>query len=147
MNKEETIKRYGEAAWQKHLAQRRAYKKAHRKQLNAYRKNHPEEAKVSNQEQDRKGGRRYAKKLEYMHTGLQGDRNKVRYKHGRQYRPYKQIIAPDSQIHHEWIPNTSEYKGVALVEKDAHMHGFVDVIQIIDGEITLLTEEEVKKGV
>jgi hypothetical protein len=84
--------------------------------------------------------------LEYNRTGIPGEKTRIRYKHGREWKPYKDIIAPDSQIHHEWVPETAEYRGVALVEKDAHMHGFVDVIEILDGEITLLTEEEVKMG-
>ena len=67
-------------------------------------------------------------------------------KHAKQYKPCKAIIATDSQLHHEWIPKTAEYRGLALVEKDQHMHGFVDVIKILDGKITLLTEEEVKNG-
>jgi hypothetical protein len=79
-------------------------------------------------------------------TGLQGARNKIRLKHRNQYRPYKQIIAPDSQIHHEWIPKTAEYRGLALVEANAHQYGIVDVIQILDGKITLLTEEQVRKA-
>ena len=31
-----------------------------------------------------------------------------------------------------------------VVEKDQHIHGFIDVIQILEGEITLFTEEEIK---
>lgn len=54
------------------------------------------------------------------------------------------IIAPDSQLHHEWVPETCEYRGVALVEAEQHMHGFVDVI--VDGEITRLTEEQIRNG-
>ena len=29
-------------------------------------------------------------------------------------------------------------------EKNLHLHGYVDVIQILEGGITLLTEEEIK---
>lgn len=79
--------------------------------------------------------------------GNQGERNKIRMKHANQYRPFKQIIAPDSQIHHEWIPETAEFRGVALVEKDQHMHGFIDVIKILEGKITLLSEKEIKGGI
>ena len=156
MKKEEIIAKYGEAAYETILAQRRAYHKAHkeeeeyREKANAaakkYVEENPEKIKANQHEANRKGGKRYARKLEYITTGLQGERNKIRYKHGNQYRPYKQIIAPDSQIHHEWVPNMSDYRGVALVEADQHMHGFVDVIEILEGKITLLTEEEVKRG-
>ena len=150
MNKEETIKQHGEAAWENHLAQARAYNKAHREQAKAAVKNwqeeHPEKVIADHQEQHRKGGKHYEKHLEYKQTGLQGEKNVIRMKHAKQYKPCKAIIAPESQLHHEWIPKTAEYRGVALVEKDQHMHGFVDVIKILDGEITLLTEEEVKNG-
>lgn len=111
-----------------------------------YRKENPEKVIIDHQEQSRKGGRRYDKNLVYKRTGIQGEKNSTRTKHAREYRPYKDIIAPDSQLHHEWKPNTSDYRGVALVEADAHQYGIVDVIEILDGEITLLTEEEVKRG-
>jgi hypothetical protein len=150
MKKAEIIKRHGEEAWQKHLAQQRAYYKAHREEDNArskkYREENPEKEKAHNHEGSRKGGRRYDKQLKYQHTGLRGDRTAIRRKHAHQYKPYKDIIAPDSQIHHEWVPQTDEYRGVALVEKEQHQYGIVDVIQILDGEITLLTEEEIRKG-
>jgi hypothetical protein len=165
MKKAEIIERYGEGEYKRRLEQRRAgyianraeekayqkkYKEEHPEEVIAadkkYREEHPEEVKANHQEQNRKGGKHYAKHLKDQHTGLQGARNKIRSKHARQYKPYKQIIAPESQIHHEWVPKTDEYRGVALVEKDAHMHGIVDVIEILDGEITLLTEEQIKKG-
>ena len=176
MKKEELIERYGEAAYEKKLEQTRAWNKAHRAEMRAsdkkykkkhpevskkYREEHREEAKAAtkehreenpekvklyHQEQSRKGGKHYDKMLEYKRTGLQGERNRIRMNHAYKYHPYKAIIAPDSQLHHEWVPETAEYRGVALVETDAHRHGFVDVIEILDGEITLLTEEEVKMG-
>jgi hypothetical protein len=171
MNKEETIKRYGEAAYERVLEQRRAWKKAHKAEEHArskkyreehkeeeeyrekekarnkkYAEEHPEEVKANNQERNRKDGKYYDKHLKDNRTGLQGARNRIRMKHANQYRPYKDIIAPDSQLHHEWMPQTDEYRGLALVEKDAHQYGIVDVIEILDGKITLLTEEEVKKG-
>ena len=94
-----------------------------------------------------KGGRYYNHHLEYNRTGLRGERNRVRDKHAALYRLFKQIIAPESQIHHEWIPGTADYRGVALVEKDKHLHGIIDPIVILDGKITLLTEAEVRGGV
>lgn len=78
-----------------------------------------------------------------MRTGIQGDRNKIRDIHRYKWRQYKRIIAPDSQLHHQWEPNSAEYAGVALVEKDAHMHGFIKVIEILEGEINLFTEKEI----
>ena len=112
-----------------------------------WREAHPEEVKAKCQETSRKGGKYYEKRLKYNTTGLPHERNLVRGKHNRRYRPYKQIIAPDSELHHEWIPNTANYRGVALVEKEPHQYGIIDVIQILEGEIRLFTEAEIKKGV
>ena len=132
MKKEEFIRRCGKVAYEKQLQQRREYSAAHRK-----------EAKARLQEQCRKGGKYYEQQKAYNMRGLQHERRLVRVKHRGEWAPFKRIIAPDSQIHHEWIHETADYRGVALVEADQHMHGYIDVIQILDGEITLLTEEEV----
>lgn len=148
MKKAEIIARYGEAAYEKVLEQRRAYYKANKEELRAYAKKYkeenPEEVIANHQEGCRSGGKYYEKQLKYQHTGIPGEKKKIRGKHQKEYKPYKDIIAPDSQLHHEWIPNTSDYRGVALVEAEQHMHGFVDVIEILDGKITVLTEEEVR---
>ena len=137
MKKEEYIKRYSEAAYEKHLQQCR--------DLTAqWRKVNPEKVLAHHQDKFRKGGKYYEKHLEDEHTGLRGERNRIRSKHRTQYHHYKRIIAPNSQIHHEWIPKTTKYHGIALVEKDQHIHGFVDVIKILDGKISLLTEEEIR---
>jgi hypothetical protein len=164
MKKEERIAKYGEAAYERYLAQRRARYKANKEEESArskeyyeenleqakarvkrYSEEHPEKRIANHQEECRKGGKHYERHLEYQTTGIQGDKNKIRKKHVYKYKPYKMIIAPESQIHHEWIPKTAEYRGVALVEADQHMHGFVDVIEILAGRITLRTEEEVKE--
>ena len=152
MKKEEFVKRYGEAAWEKKLAQTRVWKEEHIEEVKAcwkkYCAEHHEQMKVNQQRNNpeitRKGGKYYEKHREYRHTGLQGERNVIRSKHQKEYRPYKRIIAADSVLHHQWRLESSEYDGVALVEKDQHRHGFVDVIKILDGKITLLTEEEVR---
>jgi cellobiose-specific phosphotransferase system component IIB len=176
MGKDEFIKRYGEDAYEKMLKQTRDWQKVHREQIKTYnktyreahrvevkttmkktpeqvnaynrkyRKDNPEKVKIDHQEACRKGGRRYNKNLEYKRNGIQGEKNSTRTIHAKQYKPYKAIIAPDSQLHHEWIQKTAEYRGVALVEADAHRYGIIDVIQILNGKITLLTEEEVKRG-
>jgi hypothetical protein len=96
-------------------------------------------------EWDSKGGKYYAKRRVYNTTGLRGERNIIRKRDGSKWHFYKKIIAPDSQLHHQWQPDSAEYDGVALVEADAHMHGFIDVIQILDGEITLFTEKEIRE--
>ena len=150
MKKEEIKKRKGKGAYEKIKAQNRAWHQVHREKEKAakkkYREEHPEEMKVQGYKSSRKGGKYYAKALAHKNTGLQGERNIIRSKHRREWLSFKLIIAPDSQIHHEWVPESVNYHGVALVEADQHMHGIIDVIQIIEGEITLLTEDEVKGG-
>ena len=155
MGKKEFIERYGVAAYEKKQQQNQDWYKAHqdwykahaeeaRERNQLWRQNNPDKVKASRQEEGRKSGRYYDRHCKYRATGLPHERNLVRAKHGKRYRPYKKIIAPDSVLHHEWLPNTANYQGVALVEKDQHQHGFIDVIQILEGEITLLTEEEVR---
>ena len=149
MNKEEYIARYGEAAYAKMLSRIADWEKEHLEERKKYRKKyyeeHPERAVAANQEHCRKGGKYYEKMLEGQRTGLRGERHGVRMKHGDKWRAYKNIIAPESQIHHEWIPETADYKGMALVEADRHMHGIIDVIEILEGKITLLREEEIRR--
>ena len=148
MKKKEIIKKYGMNTYKKRLQQNRDRHVQHREKQNAkvknWRESNQEKVITSHQEQCRKGGKHYGHKREYNLTGLQGERNKVRGRHGNKYRPFKRIIAPDSVLHHEWIPETAGFRGVALVEADQHMHGYIDVIQILDGKITLLTEAEIR---
>ena len=112
--------------------------------------NHPEKVialnHINNREISHKGGKYYEKHKLSHKEGLTGEKERVRQIHSRFYRPYKSMVDPEglTQIHHQWLPGTAEYTGIALVEKDQHMHGYVDVIQILEGEITLLTEEEVR---
>ena len=135
MYKGERIRKYGEAAYEKKLQQGREWHAAH-----------PEELKASSQETNRKGGKHYEKRRAYNMQGLRHKRGLVRGKHNRKWASYKRLIAPDSALHHEWIPETANYRGVALVEADQHKYGYVDVIQILEGEITLLTEAEINGG-
>lgn len=178
MNKEEYIKRYGKAAWEKklqqgrdwntqHLKEKKAISKAwytqHRKECNAksldwyaqhrdednarkkeWRKTNPKKVKAHNCEVNHKGGKYYKKQLEYQRTGLQRERKRIRTKHAKLYHPFKQITARDTQFHHEWLPGTAKYIGVALVEKVAHSQGFINVITVLEGEITLFTEKEIR---
>ena len=131
------------------IADRVAYKKRGEKEK-IWRKINPDKVKAQNAKKNPeiscKGGKYYEKHLEYRRTGLQKERNRIRIKHRLLYYPFKQIIAPSSQLHHQWAPNTADYSGVALVEADQHMHGFIDVIQILEGEITLFTEAEIRGG-
>ena len=184
MKKEDYIKRYGQAAYDKRLQQRRDWGVIHREKLNTinrkWRTGHREEAKASsnewrslhreehnalckkwhevnlekakasskvyNQEVRCKGGKGYGHMLEYQRTGLQGERNKIRYMHWRKHRTIREAT-PNSVLHHEWLPGTANYRGVALVEKEAHRHGIIKVIKVLEGKITLFTEKKIaKKG-
>lgn len=112
-------------------------------------KTHPDKIKKHQDSWRRKhslnGGSHYEKTLRYKQTGIQGEREKIRKRHQHKWRGYKNIIAPDSQLHHEWLPRGKNYAGVALVEANQHMHGFVDVIEILGGRITLWTEKEIRE--
>lgn len=115
--------------------------------LARYRAAPPEAITASNKKRDRKGGEYYEAKLEYDRTGLRRERRKIRRNHARKWAFYKNIIAPGSQIHHEWIQGTADFRGVALVDTDRHMHGYIDVIHILRGKITLFEEEFLRNGV
>ena len=150
MKKAEFIKRYGEDAYEVELQQTRDWRRTHPEEKSEnnrlWRLDHPEEVKVNHHKAYSKGGKYYDHRFKYDSTGIRHERKLVRGKHSRRWTPYKKIIDPEglTQIHHQWIPKTADYRGVALVEKDQHQHGFIDIIQILEGEITLLTEEEIK---
>ncbi|GAH60668.1 unnamed protein product, partial [marine sediment metagenome] len=110
-----------------------------------WREDNPEKVKLYNREVSRKGGKYYDKRKLYSMTGIPHDKELIRMCHRYKYALYKKIIdlLGLSQIHHEWIPKTVNYRGVGLVEKDQHQHGKIDVIQILEGKITLLTEKEI----
>lgn len=149
MKKEEVVLRYGEDEYERRLAQHRDWLAKnyvkHQEQRRTFRQHNPKRIIENNRQHTRKGGKYYKKEQIYKQTGLQGERNVIRKRHGCRWQKYKRIIAPDSQCHHEWVPKTAEYRGVALVEKDAHQYGRIDVIQILEGEITLLTEKEIRE--
>lgn len=150
MIKAEIIERYGKEEHEKRLQRAqewRANNQERSKQTGReWRESHPEQVKAFNQEQNRKGGKRYEKRKAHKMQGIPHEKELVRGKHHRIWTPYKKIIAPESVMHHEWIPETADYRGVALVEKDQHQYGRIGVIQILGGEITLLTESEVMRG-
>jgi len=135
LKNEERTRKYGKEQYEKW-----------QQQIQIWNNNNPKQIKQYQHETSRKGGKYYEAHERYASSGVQHLRNLLRSSHRQHYRPYKQIIAPKSQIHHEWIPSTADYRGAALVEADQHMHGFVDVIQILEGKITLLTEEEVRSA-
>lgn len=149
MNKEEFIRRYGEAAWGKMRGQSKdwnaQFREEHHEEINAnlkeWRAGNQDKVQADHREEQRKGGRRYEKHLAYKTTGIPGEKERTRGRHNYYYAHFKKIIAPESQLHHQWIPETANYTGVALVEADPHRHGIIAPIQILEGEITLLTEK------
>ena len=107
----------------------------------------PGAVKKRNNEIARKGGKRYDAYLIYKHSGLQGEKNRIRAKHSALYKPLKNLIDPNgdlTQLHHEWVVASLEYRGCAIVEKKPHRIGIIKPIVILEGEITLLTEKEVR---
>jgi len=147
MKNEERIRKYGVKAYERYLQQKRECHKEHRAEDNAriekWKEANPDKVKVHEHERNRKGGKYYEQQCKYQLTGLRHERGLIRKKHQNRYASYKQIIAAESQIHHEWVPGTADYTGVALVEADQHVHGYIDVIQLLEGEITLFTEKEI----
>lgn len=145
--KADYIARHGEEAYEKikKLALETYYNNRSERQAQhrIWCKNNHLKVLEANRQRGRKGGKYYEKHLRDSQTGLRGDRNKIRCKDRRRWRKYKNFIAPDSQLHHQWVPNTAEYTGLALVEANPHRYGIIDVIQILDGKITLLTEKEI----
>ena len=97
---------------------------------------------MNKEKHNRKGGAYYEKRLEYNRTRLQGERRDIRNKHNKLYRAIKQAT-PNSVFHHEWKPGTAKYRGVALVDKEAHQNGIIKVIEVLEGEITIFTEKEI----
>lgn len=139
MKKEEYIRKYGEAAYEKQQEQTRDWQSLNPMRLQAA-------GQRQNLKRNYKDGEDYEKAIVYQMNGLPHEKRLIRLVHAQRWRQFKQIIAPESQLHHEWIPETADYRGLALVEKDRHMHGFINVIQILEGEITLLTEAEIREG-
>ena len=140
----------GEEAYRRLLQQNQAWRERNPEKVKGIRrtwyKNHTKRAQITDRERHRKGGKYYERTREYDRTELRHIRNLIRGKHQFHYRPYKRIIAPNSHLHHQWIPDTANYTGVALVEKNQHQHGYIDVIQILEGRITLFSESEIVGG-
>jgi hypothetical protein len=138
------IARWGKEKYVALLAQHRAhyYKvtKEHCERSRKWWKANPVKVRAYHKATNSKAGKFYKKTQLLKSTGIQGERHKIRVRHAHRWRKYKNIIAPESQIHHMWRDGTSEYYGVALVEKDQHMHGIINVILILEGEIAFNRE-------
>ena len=142
MKKEEFIKRYGEGAYERHLTISNRWIAEHSEEVMERRqRDNPK----TNREISRRGGRYYERHLIDNRTGLRGERNKIRKHHANKWRPYKKLVAPNSQLHHNWLRDSAEYSGLALVEADQHMQGIIDVIEILEGKISIFTEKELRE--
>ena len=133
--KEEYIARHGEDAWERHLGKKRTWKKAHPEQR--WDIKYPEKAKALQRESCRKGGKHYEKRRERDKKGLRHERILIRNRHRKEFHEIKDTLAVEVELHHEWIGDTTEYRGMAFVEKVAHRNGIIDVILLLDGEITI----------
>ena len=115
------------------------------KTLNAV--HNPVNKEAKNAEVNRKGGKYHETVLRYRSSGVPLLKCKIRSLHNSIYRKYKRIIDPLglTQIHHEYLNDgTANFRGVALVEVVQHQHGIIDVIQILEGQITLFTDKEIR---
>ena len=152
MKKVEVIERLGEEEWERRLKSSRRWRAENRDRAvdstKQWRITNPEKVKkdneVNNLETNRRGGKYYERHKQSQMVGIPHEKTLIRQKHQRRWTPLKRIIAPNSELHHQWQMGTANYDGVALVEKDQHRYGIIDVIQILEGEITLLTEEEIR---
>ena len=79
----------------------------HRKETNtcerAWAKRNPGKIKTYDRETSHKGGKYYEKHKLAHKEGLPGEKERVRGKHQRMWTPFKRIIAPESQLHHQWV--------------------------------------------
>ena len=147
MKKKERIIRYGIEAYEKFLDQTRRWKKDNPDTVIAH--NAVWTKKLTCEGVNRKGGKYYLKIKTYYQKEIPKAKHVVRSFHQRLYQPFKNIIDPNglTHIHHEWVAKTANYRGVALVEKDQHSHGYIDVIEILEGKITLMTEKDIREGI
>jgi hypothetical protein len=133
MKKEEFIRKKGTAAWEAQLAKSRRTQLRNR--VNKAREAQEEFQKLHYSEQQ-EILRDMWKKREghYSRSGLPQNitaaRNKIRQAHCAKW--------PSDVLdhHHEWIEDTAEYTGVALVEREAHRHGIINVVTLLEGVIT-----------
>lgn len=142
MKKKEFIKRYGQSKYEEMLKQRRGRtRNSYLGKQKEWRDANPEVIKFHHAAANRKGGMHYEKRLRENREGLQGDRGRIRRIDGNRFRRYKPFFAKQSQLHHEWIPGTAKYRGIALVEQEQHMRSIIDVFMVLEGEITVFNEQ------
>jgi len=135
MKKTETIRRRGLKAYERDLSLSKIWARSN-----------PERTREYARRRNRPGGKYYMSVLRKNTEGLRHERANRRGRDGAKYRHFKKFIDPlgQTQVHHSWYVASAECEGVALVEKNQHQHGFIDVIEILEGEITVFTEQELR---
>jgi hypothetical protein len=125
----------------------------HKAERIKYQRMYRAEHKAEILEYDREYHRRYRTKhphctRDYLNQNkVARKRGNIRNIHGR-FKPYKwlknglKLQGFDPQIHHEWIPRTTEYTGIALVEAKDHMRNIIKPLIILEGEIVWTNETD-----
>ena len=159
--KEDFIAKKGEEAYAKMLERRKLWGESYpggekqrsqdrrdnnpekaRENDKAWRDRNPEKIIEKGRQVSRKDGKYYKKKLRYKQTGISGERERIRMRHNYKYQAIKKTKAIECELHHEWVVGTAKYRGVAFVEKEAHRHGVIKVIELLEGAITLFGKEK-----
>jgi hypothetical protein len=133
MNKNAFIEKWGIAAYEKRMKVSRDWRQAHpentekwRKQICDWKRTHPIRVKRIARDSYRKHRKEI---LNRQCTDTEGLRRSIRGKH-RIWSKYKRFVALATRQHYEWIPETAEYKCIALVENDLRQYPFENVIHI-----------------
>ena len=63
------------------------------------------------------------------------EKHNIRNHHQRKYKPLRRMF-PGAVIHHQWIGKSSLYDGVALVDGKLHHSNIIEIIRLLEGEIT-----------
>lgn len=138
MKKEEYIRKYGPAAWEERLSKTRRTRVKNKvdkclKIKNESEKGNPTDQQESLRDQWKKeNGAKFRPRLNEC---VLKERNKIRQAH------YVKWRSPHFDVHHEWVGDTADYRGVALVERIAHRHGIINVVIPLEGVITEFTRK------
>lgn len=134
MKKEEYIRKYGPVAWEARLSKARRTRIKNKvdtglkveKELTT--ENYIEQQELM-REQWKKDNR--TKCRSRLSEDVLRERQKIRHDH---YVKWGGGI--DLDIHHGWIEDTADYQGVALVEREPHRRGVINVVIPLEGVIT-----------
>lgn len=134
MNKDEFIQMHGKAAWAEKLRLGRSTKL--KKKIDFAQVT--EDAFTHLNSTDQQDVLRQLWKRQNLRTvhktQLQIERNKIRSAHNSKWAHLKHQYPQKLDIHHSWVEGTTNYYGVALVERVAHRRGVIKVVQILEGQ-------------